>query len=248
MPDERDFSLHHRTEIVGILERMRIERILTTVDFAGDNTVVTTVLEVSRDANTLVFGIARDPAINRILFSAAVLAFRCELDHIQITFETGTPAMTDDGDGAAAIVAFPLAVVRLQRREWFRAALPVQPPIRCTVLDPHGNASAAQAVDLSCGGTSLVVDDPSLAGARPGSGHELILSLPEVGRIELDATLRTVRSATAMPGVPPSRLRLGFRFDEVPAKTSGQIQRYVQHLEVTQLRMLRQRRRRTEGT
>ena len=153
--------------------------------------------------------------------------------------------MPPEGEEGGALVELPAAIIRLQRREWFRAALPVQPPIRCTVLDPDGNASPAQAIDLSCGGTSLVVDDPSLAGSRPGSDHELILSLPEVGRVELGATLRTVRSSAGTPGVPPTKMRLGFRFEKVPPKTVSQIQRYVQHLEVTQLRVLRRRRRRT---
>jgi c-di-GMP-binding flagellar brake protein YcgR len=137
-------------------------------------------------------------------------------------------------------------VTRPQRREWFRAALPVQPPIRCTVVDPRGRASTAQAIDLSRGGVGVVIDDRPLDIAAPGAGHELIVSLPEVGRLALDATLRTVRPALGTQALPDenhlaNKMRLGFRFDRIPAKTANEIQRYVQRLEVNQLRVLRLR-------
>jgi c-di-GMP-binding flagellar brake protein YcgR len=236
------YRLDHRVDIVAILDRLHRERALTTVEF-GDHAIVSSVLEVRRDADALIFDVARDAESNRALFASQSLTFISELDHIQIAFETKAPSLVALRDGPAAVVDFPSAVVRMQRREWFRAEVPVNPPIRCTVLDRSGNASPAQVVDLSCGGAGVVVDDAAFAEARPGADHELILSLPEVGRLELGATLRTVRPAARMTGSPKPRMRLGFRFEAVPPKTASQIQRYVQRLEVNQLRVLRMRER-----
>jgi c-di-GMP-binding flagellar brake protein YcgR len=236
------YRLDHRAEILAILDRLRAERALTTVEF-GDHAIVSSVLEVRRDAHALIFDVARDPESNRAMFASQSLTFVSELDHIQIVFETKAPSLVALRDGPAAVVDLPSTVTRLQRRERFRAEVPVNPPIRCTVLDRHGNASPAQVVDLSCGGAGVVVDDVAFAEAVPGADHELILSLPEVGRLELDATLRTVRPAGRTPGSPKPRMRLGFRFDAVPPRTASQIQRYVQRLEVNQLRVLRMRER-----
>ncbi len=245
LADDPHFALHHPVDIVAILDRLWREEILITVEFGDGHAIVSRVLDVPRDANgdarAMVFDVARDPEANRILFAASSLAFVGEIDNIPILFETRTPSPVAFVDGPAAMVALPLAVTRLQRREWFRAALPLRPPVHCTVLDKQGNASPAQAIDLSCGGAAVVVNDPALRQAEPGSDHELILSIPDVGRLELEATLRTVRPGTGLPDALASGIRLGFRFDQVSAKTSNQIQRYVQRLEVNQLRMLKRR-------
>lgn len=239
--DDPHFDLHHPVDIVEILDRLQREKILVTVEFGDGHAIVSSVLEVRRDANALMFDVARDPEANKLLFAAQSLAFVSEIDHIPILFETRAASRVAFVDGPAAVVDLPRVVTRLQRREWFRAALPLRPPVHCTVLDKQGQASAARAIDLSCGGAALLVDDPAAGLAERDSDHELILSIPEVGRLELEATLRTVRPASGPPDALASGVRLGFRFDRVPAKTSSRIQRYVQRLEVNQLRLLKRR-------
>jgi c-di-GMP-binding flagellar brake protein YcgR len=232
--------VHHRAEILALVEQMQRERVFTTVEFADGHAIVSSVLEVRRDANALVFDVARDADQNLRLFASQVLHFVTELDHVQVAFETGAAAPVMLVDGPAALVDLPPTVVRLQRRAWFRAALPAQPPIRCTVLQANGRTMAGQAIDLSAGGAALVVADASTEPATPGAHHELILSLPDIGRLELEATLLTVTTTTG-PDDGMAKTRMGFRFDGVPAKTANQIQRYVQRLEVDQLRLLKQR-------
>jgi flagellar brake protein len=236
-----DYALRHRGEILSILDRLRRDRVLTTVEFGDGHAIVSTLLEVRRDASTLVFDIARDATTNDALFAASNLAFVAELDGIQIAFATKAPSPVSIADGPAALVAMPETVTRLQRREWFRVALPAQPPVRCTVLDAGGNARPARAVDLSCGGVGVILETP-FVDVRAGGDHEVIVSLPEIGRLDLEATLRTVHPAVANGddrGSPGNGVRLGFRFEHLPPKTASQIQRYVQRLELEQLRLLR---------
>ena len=235
------FTLHHRAEILAIVERLQRERVLATVEFDEGHALVTRILDVRRDTGSLVFDTARDADQQRRLFASRSLAFTTELDHVQIGFETGPASIVTLVDGPAAVVGLPVSVVRLQRREWFRAALPVEPPMRCTLLDREGHAMQAQAIDLSAGGAALLVGDAAAQTARTGSDHELILSLPDVGRLELDANLRSVNSMAGGPAGSPRKVRLGVRFSSVPSRTSNDLQRYVQRIEVEQLRILRRR-------
>lgn len=241
VPNNPSYALHHRSEILAIIDRMQRERALTTVEFTDGHAIVSSVLEVRRDANALIFDVARDPEQNRRLFASQTLGFVTELDHIQIAFETSAASLVAFSDGPAAVVELPTAVVRLQRREWFRAALPVEPPIRCTILDHDGNATPAQAIDLSPGGAAVAVDDLAAGATRTGGDHELILSLPDMGRVELEATLCRVMTANPAASGMRSKVRMGFRFESVPPKTASLIQRYVQQIEVNQLRVLRRR-------
>ncbi len=233
-----DCTLRHRLEILAIVERMKRERTRTTIEFGDHHAIVSSVLDVLRDRDALVFDVAHDAEQNRLLFASPALAFKTELDNIRISFETKVPLPVTLADGLAALVDLPLALLRLQRREWFRAALPVRPPIRCTLVDGAGGATAGQAIDLSPGGAAVIVEGRSDGLPLPGSDHEVILSLPGVGPMTLEATLRTVSTVAGMSG---RRVRMGFRFESVSATTSGRIRRYVQQVEGRQLRTLGRR-------
>jgi c-di-GMP-binding flagellar brake protein YcgR len=236
-----DYTLRHPSEVIAILERLRRERTLVTMEYGDGHALISTVLAVRDDRDLLLLDVSRDRSANRMLFSSPSVSFVTELDHIQIAFESGPPMKGKFGDGPAAVVDMPTVITRLQRREWYRATLPHAPPVRCTVLDGGGNASPAQAVDLSCGGAAVVVDDVAFDPNRTGAHHELVISLPEVGQVALDATLRAVRPTTGLATADAGKIRLGFRFEQLPPRTSNQIQRYVQRLEVEQLRVLRLR-------
>ena len=169
-----DCTLHHAGEIVSILERLRLQGALATVEFGDGHAIVSSLLELRRDVSALIFDISRDPEQNRRLFAAQRLSFVAELDSIPIAFDTSAPSLVACADGPAALVEFPRSLVRLQRREWFRVSLPLDPPIRCTVFDAQGNASPARAVDLSCGGAALEVDDEGCSMRDPDEARRTI--------------------------------------------------------------------------
>lgn len=231
LADHDRFAVRTRAEIVALLERLHAEHTVMSIEYGDGLAVVSRVLEVRRDAEVFVIDVARDPEITAALFAASTLFFTTELDHVQIAFEGTRASPIAMGDGPAAAVTLPESIVRLQRREWYRVQLPSSERLLCTVLDRHGKASAAHAVDLSCGGVGVVVDEDAIR-SDIGDGLELILSLPDGGRVELDATLSNILPTdTPLPG-DPVQVRLGFRFDRVPPRTETQIQRYVTRVEV----------------
>jgi len=227
------YALHRREEIVALFERLVAERTVLSVDYAEGLTIVSRVLEVRRDADVLVVDVSGDAAANDGLFAASKLFFLTELDQIQIAFESTRAAPIAMSDGPAAAIALPDTVVRLQRREWYRVHLPLDRRLLCTVLDRHGQAQPARAVDLSCGGVGVVVDQDALT-SRIGDGIELILSLPDGDQLSLDATVSNILPAEAPTPGDPVQVRLGFRFERVSPRTETRLQRYVTRLEVAQ--------------
>jgi c-di-GMP-binding flagellar brake protein YcgR len=233
LADQERFALHRRDEIVALFERLLAERTVMSVDYADGLTIVSRVLEVRRDAGVLVMDVSSDATINVALFAAPKLFFLTELDQIQIAFESTRAAPIAMSDGPAAAIALPETVVRLQRREWYRVHLPLNQRLLCTVLDRNGNALPAHAVDLSCGGVGVVVDQEALR-SQIGDGIELILSLPDGDLIELDATVSNILPTTPPAPGDPVQVRLGFRFEHVSPRTETRLQRCVTRLEVAQ--------------
>lgn len=233
--DHEACTLHRRDEIVAILDRLLSQRALATVEFGDGHAMISSLLELRRESGAMIFDIAHEPMQNRRLFAATRLSWVTELDQVEIAFETCAPTLIALKDGPAAVVPLPRRLTRLQRREWYRVELPDEPPIRCTVLDSSGNASPATVIDLSCGGAALVLDGDAASLGPSGSDHELILALPDLGRIEVDVKLR---NAAPESGAGP-RVRAGFRFEKLSARTESQLQRYVQRAEVNRLRRKR---------
>ncbi len=228
-----DFTLRNAGEIASLIERMCRERTLTTVEIGDGHATVSSILEVRHRAGVLIFDIAHDVGQNRRLFAASRLSFVTSLDQIEIAFDTGPATLVTLRDGPAAVVELPETMVRLQRREWFRVTIPGHENLRCTVLDRDGNASPARAVDLSCGGAGLVFEELGPCLGEPGSEHSLIFSLPDEGRIDLDATLSNVMAEPSPRFDEPPRMRAGFRFVSVAPRTESRIQRYVNRVEVS---------------
>jgi len=86
-----DYTLRHRVEILQILDRLRNERTLTTMEFRDGHAIVSMVLDVrptaTRSYSTSRAIARRTTRCSRRRRSTSLT----ELDHIQIAFETGTP-------------------------------------------------------------------------------------------------------------------------------------------------------------
>ncbi len=193
---------------------------LTTVEFDGGHAIVSRVLDVQRDAKTFAFDIARDGDANAGVVRVARARLRDRArpypDRVRDGRRVADRARrrarrgrrpADDRSRGCSDARGSVPRCRSSRRS----------AARC--FDEHGYASPGQAIDLSGGGRGRTRRRRRFGAGSPGADHELILSLPDVGRLALDATLRTVRPRDGHRERRRRELRLGFRFEAVPPKT-----------------------------
>lgn len=80
-------------------------------------------------AGKLYFDVSPDARINQILASSAYLTCVSGLDRVHIQFTALDPSL-GELDGRPALVATPpSALLYVQRRDYFRLAVPAQPPL-----------------------------------------------------------------------------------------------------------------------
>lgn len=127
-----------------------------------------------------------------------------------------------------ATLPLPASLYRIQRREYYRFAIPHSERLRCVipVNDPQaGSRAELPVLDISGGGIQTVLRAgrfrfvlwPTYAGGQIG--------LPEVGKIEVTIRVKNLISASPKSGQTITRVRCEFvNLDNAPGIL---LQRYV---------------------
>ncbi|MEP7062212.1 MAG: flagellar regulator YcgR PilZN domain-containing protein [Betaproteobacteria bacterium] len=231
---ERDdrYRIESPLEIAALLNEVAARGALVSVTF-GNDVVMTVLLRADAAAGALVFDAGSDLEANLRLGVARRLGFETHLDRIRIVFYTaGAIAQTWDGAPAFA-VALPPSVLRMQRRDYFRAHVPLTRGIRCE-LQPEvaatGDAATLRVLDMSVTGVALVDGPPGFEPA-PGSVLKAVtLALPP-GPVTVDLEVMYRKENPRGSGGSGPLVRFGCRFVNLPAQCETLIQRCINQLE-----------------
>ena len=174
--DLNPFRINSRREILSLLrnisERNQLVRLVLD---SGVDTVVTSILEVDEDEDTMLLDCARTATLNDRVLSAKKLSFETMLDNIRILFSSADAHRCEYEDLPAFSVPLPAHLIRLQRREFYRVPTPVTTPVLCTVPVKKENDEIVQVVtslyNISGGGVAIV-DDQQLIDTTPGRIYE----------------------------------------------------------------------------
>jgi flagellar brake protein len=232
--DER-YQVHSRTEILAMLNGILDDGLLVTISFnQGKASILTSLLRISPNSKELVFDCGPDEERNRQLLEAQRMTVVTERDHIKIQFRAQAIETTVFEERPAFSIPVPQTVMRLQRRQFFRAAPPASRPIMSKLQidsDDHLTDLDVRILDISCGGVALGVEG-QVPGAEIGKLYEVLqIQLPEVGSISSDIEICNM---SQFPG-RNSRLmtRLGCRFINLPSAMTNMLQRYITKLEIS---------------
>jgi len=203
------------------------QRLIHLSDPTGQTSILTTLLHSDSDKGTLIFDGTSDEALSRQITAAKTLHFEASENGVRISFKTGPATSCIFEDRPALLLPVPDEVIRVQRREAFRVATPVNNPVLCTILTPNGEITLPLE-DLSS--TGLGAADP--AGEFTANVGEIFpdctLELPEAGPIRI--TLRFVHLREFERSGKVHR-HLGFAFEGLRGAALARIQRFVSVLE-----------------
>jgi c-di-GMP-binding flagellar brake protein YcgR len=230
--DYTKFLLHGRKEIIAVLRGLQNSVSLITAFFdAGKELLPTTLLDVDEDGMVLDFG--ADQNTNRKALAAERLICVASQERVRIQFEAKNPTRIEFSGSPAFRAPLPATVLRLQRRDFFRLAMPITRPLKCTIPFPAPAEGSPEAidvnvVDISGGGLALSVPK----GVSFESGQELAdcrIELPEIGTITVAMTVRNVFEVELRSGARVTRA--GCEFIKPGGATMALIQRYIMKVE-----------------
>jgi c-di-GMP-binding flagellar brake protein YcgR len=225
------FLLYGKKDILAVLNKLREDVSLITMFFDSGRELLLTSL-IAADEESLVLDFGPDSSVNRKALAADKLFCVASQGKVRIQFELGRLTQISVDDRPAFRAALPASVLRLQRRDFFRLAMPVTRPLKCTmpVADPDGNVQSVttNVVDLSGGGLAMTVPK-GMTFERDMEFADCNIELPEIGNITMTIAVRNVFEVELRSGAHITRA--GCEFVKPSGLSLTLIQRYIMKVE-----------------
>lgn len=230
------YRIDSRGEILSLLRSLQARKCLLNVAPGGsvEYSSVTSLLYLADGgrAHSFIIDCAARDITNQRLCSSP-LHFSASLDGVRINFTTPAASACEFESLPALRVSLPEQLFRLQRRDFFRIALPVANPVLCRIPRPDCTPAeilTTAVIDLGCGGVALSDDStafmPEIGTLLPNCQLRLPDDDPPVS-VMLE--VRNLAQFTLRNGA--LRQRIGCRFVGLPQTTAARLQRYVMQIE-----------------
>lgn len=231
--DLGQYYLESRTEVVQILRSLNTHADSLAVYFdQGRNFILTALLDVRPSQETFIFDVGSQAEMNERLLKSDKLIFVGIQDGIRVQWSTGPAAKTSFGGSPAFIAWLPQAVLRLQRRDYFRAVVPLSMAARAHIPALHTGREGLVIHDISVGGVCLIANAQLARAELMDRFDDCTLSLDEhLGDLRVAMEVRHVTPVTLRGG--RIETRVGFRFLDLPAADQARIQRFLVKVEQT---------------
>ncbi len=226
-------TVNSSTEILFLLRAIQKQNLLVNLDIPGSRQiVVTSIIAINKARNTLILDCARGDALNQELMSGKGAEFITQLEGVSITFATGPVTLCEHENLPALCMAIPQTMIRLQRREHFRVALPIAHPVKCIIPAMAVNNEepiTAHIVDIGCGGIAIVETGGLLGTAPERILPDCRLLLPDADVVITSLEIRNSAQIRLRNGAFQSRL--GCKFVNLPNDMATTLQRFVMNIE-----------------
>lgn len=223
------FVLSGRRQIRQLLQEIIDHHALIGGHFGNGGSFLTALLELSDDEDTITLDASPDAATHRRVLSAPKLVCVTQLDRIRIQFVLRD---LEEGreDGRTVIYApVPDEILRLQRRDAFRLAVPLSHAATC-VIRTKGVAEptvevVGRLLDISVGGIALQVPTDIVEFVIGSQLETCQLRLPNLDPIPLQLRVCNISRQEQRSGA--QMLRIGLSFADLPRSAENAIQRYI---------------------
>ena len=190
------------------------------------------ILDVPESPEQLVLDVSQDEAQNAALIRAQRIICVSQIDRVRIQFELQGVQAGRYLDKPAFISAMPTAVLRLQRREYYRLQTPVTDPVRCVIpLGEDGKSQPldARVLDISGGGIAVCVPDAGMGFHIDREFTSCQLFLQDAQALLIKLRVRNLFKVTQPSG--NEILRAGCEFVALTPAQENHIQRYILRIE-----------------
>ena len=229
------FLMENPREIAFYLDLLaKRHSILTAYINEGQQFFLTSIVAIDQAAGTLFLDPSNALENNASAQAARQITLVTSLDRVKMQMRLPSlKAGTQQGQGVLT-TPIPKALLRLQRREFFRLEPPLATPLRCQ-LATKGADGKAQTLelalsDISGGGLSLIAaTEMAHHFPRDALFQNCRLEIPGEGVIQVNLRVRKTFEISGHSG--EHNLRIGCEFVNLPGTRLAFIERYIACIE-----------------
>jgi len=228
--DIEKYFLRSKGEIVQKLKLLgKSKSALTGYFNNGNDFFLTSIIDVLRDKNVLVLDINQDKKLNSKITQSEHIVFKTK--HLGITAQFNTDSIqTAKFQGQQFLAcAIPDDLLWVQRRNAFRAHVPMSENAVCQIKNQDGELNEFRIIDVSGGGIALADENFTLQVEAGDEFNNVNLIFND----ELSCTTNlTVQNTLPLNFNSPSAgQRIGCKFNGLQADFAADLQRYINQLD-----------------
>ncbi len=221
-----NYLVHSRQEITQILRSIQRQNEVVTGYFnQGQSFFLSAVLDADPESGQLILDSGPDAEINRRALASNKIIFVTNQNRIKIQFSTSSLDQIEFEGRPAFRAQLPAALLKLQRREYYRLVAPIRAPLHCIIPNLNGARMEVEVADISVGGVAITGFPPTVALEAGLVLAECRIALPEEGTVVTAMEVRNLQESSRRSG--QLVLRVGCVYVGVPAPHQAMIQRYI---------------------
>lgn len=235
-PDDTSYEpyrINTLQEVDGILSQLLQQGALLRMHNGNAQySVITTLLDLDFDNETIVIDSAAQQTINQQLIASETAYFDTLLNGVAIKFQVQSLYGTFFEDRPALAGSLPSYLYRIQRRENFRIRPTLENTPQC-LLTINDESQQLEVYDISSKGLALIDPHESLTDHIGKTLTNCQLVLPGVGEVTID--LRLVRSQTQALQNHKKLPLIGCAFSSPDSNQQIRIQHFITNEERLQI-------------
>jgi c-di-GMP-binding flagellar brake protein YcgR len=215
--------------VAEVLEKMHAQRCHLSVSLADvEDSYSSLVLEVVRTESYFVLDELTPRAVNAHVTVGTELTIRARMQSATIRFTTVVNAVGDEDGLAYFRLPFPEKIDHLQRREYYRAGVPLEKTVPVQLAMPNGSTHSAELRDVSLGGFSARLSGGLPKDIAPGNNvQHLVITLPSSAKIHGSGEI----CYAAEPGATARVSRCGVRFLHIDRSDRHMLEQFIAQLD-----------------
>jgi c-di-GMP-binding flagellar brake protein YcgR len=232
--EDVEFHVTSKRQMLSILQGIAVQGARVALFYgSGQSFIPTTLLACNEEGMWLDVG-PYSPENKHILLSEKI-TFVSSYQHVKIQFEVKKIGSDVYENREAFYLELPAYLLRLQRREFFRTAIPLTTAVKCIfpiqpeVMGDPVVMRSEPIVDISGGGIGLLCGESESTFVPDKVFSSCQLLVPDVGVLSATIEVRNCINFTT-----PNEIRLkriGCRFAEIDNQTTILLQRYITRLQ-----------------
>lgn len=222
-----DYMIHSRLEILHILRAIQHNNELVTAYFNhGNDFILTSILDVaSHEDGALILDYGANDPLNRRLLESDRIILATTQDRVKVQFVAERAEETEYLGRPAFRMKLPDALLKLQRREYYRLATPLVNPIKCAISRAGGGKIELLISDISLGGIAVTHYDTLIKLEIGDRFADCRIALPGAGPLSIAIEIRNQQEVAMKNGAKSHRA--GCMFIDISALQQAAIQRYI---------------------
>ncbi|HVC49904.1 MAG TPA: flagellar brake protein [Burkholderiales bacterium] len=231
--DSGRYLVTSQLEIRTLLHSIAEKRQWVTAYFNhGADFLLTSIIRIHHQRKEVFLDYGGSNRTNLRITEAGRVIFVTAHDRVKIQFAADKVVAITDKSLPALSIPLPGALIKLQRREYYRVATPITRPLDGELFVSNGEAVELSIFDISAGGVCMCPKDGRKLSLNE-TFNQCRIHLPDEGTIETGLKIRHVMDSGVRNGNPD--FRYGCMFVNIEPDMQIRIQRYILDVEREQL-------------